>query len=146
MPDSLRPHELQYARFPSFTISWSLLHYFLEGKEYGVGISDAWMVTFFLLKSKLDLPSLSKMNQVNPFQWARNKANLYFPPGWGKYFNFLAMLHSMWDLSSPTRDQSCVPCIGSTQSQPLDCQGSPGGYVFLRQYAGSFFPGMGVLC
>ena len=65
----------------SFAISWSLLHYFLQGKEYGVGISDAWMVTFFLLKSKLDLPSLSKMNQVDPFQWARNKANLYFPPG-----------------------------------------------------------------
>ena len=29
---------------------------------------------------------------------------------------------SMWDLSSPPRDRSCVPCIGSTESQPLDHQ------------------------
>ena len=27
--------------------------------------------------------------------------------------------------SSPTRDQSPVPCIGSSESQPLDTQGSP---------------------
>ena len=27
--------------------------------------------------------------------------------------------------SSPTRDQTLVPCIGSTESQPLDHQGSP---------------------
>ena len=31
----------------------------------------------------------------------------------------------MWDLSSPTRDQTCVPCIGSVESYPLDRQGSP---------------------
>ena len=29
---------------------------------------------------------------------------------------------NMWDLSSLTRDQSCVLCIGSTESQPLDHQ------------------------
>ena len=26
------------------------------------------------------------------------------------------MLHSMWDLSSPTRDQTCSPCSGNTRS------------------------------
>ena len=31
---------------------------------------------------------------------------------WGIFF--LAMLHGMWDLSSLTRDQTHVPCIGST--------------------------------
>ena len=29
------------------------------------------------------------------------------------FFLILAMLHSMWDLSSPTRDLTCVPSIAS---------------------------------
>ena len=29
----------------------------------------------------------------------------------------------MLDLSSPTRDPTCFPCIGSTESSPLDHQG-----------------------
>ena len=37
---------------------------------------------------------------------------------------FLASLYNMWDLSSPTRDQTCTPCSGSTESLPLDCQRS----------------------
>ena len=41
------------------------------------------------------------------------------------FFNFLAALHGMWDLSSPTRDGTCTLCSGSTESQPLDLQGSP---------------------
>ena len=32
---------------------------------------------------------------------------------------------SVWDLSSPTRNQTHAPCIGSTESSPLDFQGSP---------------------
>ena len=31
----------------------------------------------------------------------------------------------MWHLSSPTRDQTHSPCIGSTESKPLDHQRSP---------------------
>ena len=31
----------------------------------------------------------------------------------------------MWDLSSPTRDQTLTPCTGSTESYPLDRQGCP---------------------
>ena len=42
-----------------------------------------------------------------------------------RIFFFLAVLHSMWDLSSLTRDQTCTLCIRGTKSQPLDCQGSP---------------------
>ena len=37
------------------------------------------------------------------------------------HFNFLAMLHSLWDLSSPTRDRTHTPCIGrvlTTGPQP----------------------------
>ena len=36
----------------------------------------------------------------------------------------------MWDLSSPTRDQTCTPCIGDVKSQPLDQQGSSLNYFF----------------
>ena len=32
------------------------------------------------------------------------------------FFNLLAVLCSMWDLSSPTRDRTCAPCIGSAES------------------------------
>ena len=32
------------------------------------------------------------------------------------FFFFLATLHSMWDLSSLTRDGTCAPCIGSVES------------------------------
>ena len=31
----------------------------------------------------------------------------------------------MWDLSSPTRDQTPAPCSGKVESYPLDHQGSP---------------------
>ena len=37
---------------------------------------------------------------------------------------FSAMLHSIQDLSSLTRDQICAPCSGTTESQKLDCQRS----------------------
>ena len=36
---------------------------------------------------------------------------------------FMAALHSLWDPSSPTRDQTHNPCSGSTKSQPLDLWG-----------------------
>ena len=32
------------------------------------------------------------------------------------FFFFLAMPHGMWDLSSPTRDRTHAPCIGSAES------------------------------
>ena len=51
------------------------------------------------------------------FTHSKNKNN--------SFVFFLAMLHGMQDLSSPTRDQTHAPCIGSTESQPLDHQGSP---------------------
>ena len=45
-------------------------------------------------------------------------------------FLFLATRHvGLWHLSSQTlvpKCQTCAPCIGSTKSEPLDCQGSLG--------------------
>ena len=39
------------------------------------------------------------------------------PPGKPYYYFFnLAAPHSRWDLSSPTRDLTCVPCIGRAES------------------------------
>ena len=37
----------------------------------------------------------------------------------------LAALPSMWDLSSPTRDRTLTPCIGSAKACPLEHQRSP---------------------
>ena len=44
-----------------------------------------------------------------------------FPQWHVPFILFLAAPHNMWDLNSPARDQTCVPCIGSSESQPLDC-------------------------
>ena len=38
--------------------------------------------------------------------------------------SILTALHSKWDLSSSTRDQTHAPCSGSMESQPLDHQRS----------------------
>ena len=40
-------------------------------------------------------------------------------------FVCFATLCGMQDLSSPTRDWTCVPCSGSVESQPLNNQRSP---------------------
>ena len=40
------------------------------------------------------------------------------------------MGHGTWELSSPTRDPACIPCIGSLESSPLDCQGNPQHYFW----------------
>lgn len=38
-------------------------------------------------------------------------------------FFLLAMVHGTWDLISGTRDQTCNPCTGHTESKLLDHQG-----------------------
>ena len=35
---------------------------------------------------------------------------------WFLGFFFFSMTHGMWDLSSPTRDQTCAPCNGTVES------------------------------
>ena len=42
------------------------------------------------------------------------------------FFLQLAKPRGLWDLSSPPTDRTHDPCGGSTESQTLDCQGSPG--------------------
>lgn len=41
------------------------------------------------------------------------------------FFKISAMPHGMWVLSSLTRDQTHISYSGSSESQPLHCQGSP---------------------
>lgn len=38
-------------------------------------------------------------------------------------YSLLAIVHGTWDLISRTRDQTCNPCIGRTESKLLDHQG-----------------------
>ena len=40
-------------------------------------------------------------------------------------FFFLATPRGMWDFGSLTGELTCAPCSGSTESQPLNCQGGP---------------------
>ena len=40
-----------------------------------------------------------------------------------QYLFLLAIVHGTWDLSSQTRDRTCNPCIGCTESKLLDHQG-----------------------
>ena len=42
------------------------------------------------------------------------------------FLSFFAYPHGMWDLSSPTRDRTCAPCIGKAVFffSPFGCAGS----------------------
>ena len=40
----------------------------------------------------------------------------------------------MGNLSSPTRNQTCGPCIEGVESQPLDHQGNPKGVFFFYSF------------
>ena len=46
------------------------------------------------------------------------------------FFFFFAMLHSLQDLSSHSRDWTHVLCSGSTESYPRDCQRIPSFFFF----------------
>ena len=43
------------------------------------------------------------------------------------------MPHGLQLLSSPTRDQTCTPCSGSTEPSPVGRQGSPSKQVLVKQ-------------
>ena len=70
---------------------------------------------YFSLREKLrDFPllvSFAKVKLDEPGMTQAVSLNIYL-----FIFNFLAVLHSMWDLSSLTRDQTRAPCSGSTES------------------------------
>ena len=78
--------------------------------------------SYQLPKANLPLKVTAKSWRKNPFLqgfWdGKTLEYLFFPAP--------ATLCCMWDLSSPIRDRtSNSRCIGSTESQPLDGQGSP---------------------
>ena len=49
---------------------------------------------------------------------------------WFFSFYFLAMLHSLWHLSSLARDQTCTLSSESSELQPLNLQGIPSPLIF----------------
>ena len=148
MPDSVRPHR-QPTRLPR---PWDS-----PGKNTGVGCY--FLLQCMKVKSESEVtqscPTLSDLMDCSPpgssdhgifqarvLEWVPlpsptevteqrlNQIKVCF-----LFFNFLAALHGMWDLSSPTRDGTCTLCSGSTESQPLDLQGSPSLIVFWREDA-----------
>ena len=49
------------------------------------------------------------------------------------FYVFLSWPQGLWDLNSPTRDQTHTPYIRSAESEPLNHQGSPlCSIIFLR--------------
>ena len=54
-------------------------------------------------------------------------------------FSFLAMPRGTWELSSPTRDGTHVPCTGSVESWPLNHRGSPKAQWMLRERRDCFW-------
>ena len=49
--------------------------------------------------------------------WEKLSWTFVFWIDWIIFFSiFLTMQHGMWDVSSPTRDGTCVPCNGITES------------------------------
>ena len=48
-------------------------------------------------------------------------------------FSFFFFAAGLQDLSSPTRDGTQTPCSGSSETQPLDRQGSPLTRVLTKQ-------------
>ena len=71
---------------------------------------------------------LLRFDQIATVVHRTQKASLFF--SFALFFFFLYN----WDLSFLTRVQNCVPCIGSTESQPLNHQGSPRKPVYLLGY------------
>ena len=62
-------------------------------------------------------------------------------PLWGTCWEHLCMslwgqvAHGMWDLSSLARNGTHSTCSGSSESQPLDCQGRPCMLLLLSRFS-----------
>ena len=74
-------------------------------------------IIYCLLGSILDAGEYSSqrffLGQFRTYPCWWNQCCVFLVCFWGV---FLATPHGMWDLSSPTRDQTCAPCIGSAES------------------------------
>ena len=66
---------------------------------------------FFVVTVKLILKFMCKFKRLSI-----DKTCLKTLLDFKSYFFFLALLCSLWDLSSPTRDQTWTPCSGSLDS------------------------------
>lgn len=78
-----------------------------------------WLQIHFSLLF-LKLGSISLLSWQTPFVGLLNTICLIISFN----FYFLATLHSMWDLTSPTRDQTHTWCIGNVECSPLGHLGS----------------------
>ena len=80
----------------------------------------------FEMRVEKDLEKLRKhfVRRARTDKWFRNQLENTLFIYLFLFIYFLAVPRGMQDLSSPTRDQTRAPCIGSTESEPLDYQGS----------------------
>ena len=75
---------------------------------------------------------------------SKPRANLGYEWFFFLIFTFSAMPHGMWELNSLITDWTHIPGIGSIESSPLGCQGSPKNKSFLMDVnsSGSPTPGL----
>ena len=97
------------------------------------GTNTNWMFLNIVLKIHLNFPGQREISfwLCPPFFLT------LYPHLLGNFF-FLAMQHSMWDLSSPTRNWTHDPCSGSTRV--LTIGPSPGSPLFCSLDLSSISP------
>ena len=67
----------------------------------------------FTFPSRCSMRGTSRVLPASPLICQNDWISDCYSVKFGFFFFFLAMPCSMWDLSSPTRDQTHAPCIGS---------------------------------
>ena len=98
-------------------------------------LSQSWTlwILHFMTKDVIKDPEMGKLSEII---WVGPPCNHKFV----FCFQFFGIPHGMWDLSSLTRDRSPVPCSGSTESEPLDCQGSPASILLRGKWKNILLP------
>ena len=111
-------------------------------EDLAVTISDCrdpWCFCIFTLSV---FPKISRVNtQDTPS--AKKSSNSFLFNGlsstsFSKIFSgklnillfFFPVLHSTWDFSSPARDWTCAPCLGSTESQHWTTREVPWAFIY----------------
>ena len=117
---------------PSFGFLWQLLY--IDMLDYIIGhwqsvqlpdLPSSPEVEDWNLKFQTSTALMRCFPKVTTSIWQKTALLLLSLRKFYRIYLFLTAWHSMWDLSSLTRDWTCILCIGGVASQPLDSQGKP---------------------
>ena len=93
-------------------LTWTLsLQFYIEPKVWGIrGLESQPQCVRTALEKKVHIQH-TELGLLGKSY--RERGRLCFILS---FFVFLAVPRSMWDLSVPTRDQTCASCVGSAES------------------------------